>query len=113
MSGIREPKLLTASHIVPWSVDTANRLNPRNGLCLSALHDRAFDAGLITVTANMCIDIAPALIAQSDNPILKSAVLELRGRQITLPERFVPDAAFLEWHRNNRFGGRTTQATGR
>ncbi len=41
MSGLRVPKLLVASHIVPWSIDTQNRLNPSNGLCLSALHDHA------------------------------------------------------------------------
>lgn len=46
MSGLRQPELLVASHIVPWSEDKKNRLNPQNGLCLSALHDRAFDKGL-------------------------------------------------------------------
>lgn len=48
MSGVAEPVLLLASHIVPWSRDKANRLNPSNGLCLSAIHDRAFDRGLIS-----------------------------------------------------------------
>lgn len=103
MSGIRDPRLLTASHIVPWSVDRANRLNPRNGLCLSALHDRAFDTGLITVSQDMRIQVSPALMAQSGNAILKAAVLELDGRPMTLPERFVPDLSFLKWHREHRF----------
>lgn len=43
ISGLRHEKLVIASHIVPWSEDTKNRLNPQNGLCLSALHDRAYD----------------------------------------------------------------------
>lgn len=47
MSGLAEPRLLIASHIVPWSKDKTNRLNPSNGLCLSAIHDRAFDQGFI------------------------------------------------------------------
>ena len=47
ITGISEPELLVASHIVPWSVDKAVRLDPRNGICLNALHDRAFDKGLI------------------------------------------------------------------
>jgi predicted restriction endonuclease len=38
MSGLSDARLLVASHIVPWSQDKANRLNPSNGLCLSALH---------------------------------------------------------------------------
>ena len=37
--GLRHEKLVIASHIVPWSEDHLNRLNPQNGLCLSALHD--------------------------------------------------------------------------
>lgn len=41
--------LLNASHIIPWSVDVQNRLNPRNGLCLNAILDRAFDRGLMTI----------------------------------------------------------------
>lgn len=111
MSGIGEPKLLTASHIVPWSVDRANRLNPRNGLCLSALHDRAFDAGLITVNSDMRIEIASSLLAQSQDKSLKSAVLDLRGRQIALPDRFAPESAFLEWHRTHRFDRQTVPST--
>ena len=50
ITGMPIPELLTASHIVPWSVDHQNRLNPRNGLCLNAIHDRAFDRGLLTIT---------------------------------------------------------------
>src|ERR1035437_10336715 len=47
ISGINVPRLLVASHIKPWGKFPNDRLNPRNGLCLSALHDAAFDAGLI------------------------------------------------------------------
>ncbi|MGI0086127.1 MAG: HNH endonuclease, partial [Nitrososphaerales archaeon] len=39
ITGLSTPELLTASHIVPWSVDEKNRTNPSNGLCLNALHD--------------------------------------------------------------------------
>ena len=43
ITGIDMPELLIASHIMPWSMAAKNRLNPRNGLCLNALHDKAFD----------------------------------------------------------------------
>jgi putative restriction endonuclease len=43
------PQLLVASHVIPWAEDPMNRLNPRNGLCLNALHDRAFDRGLMWI----------------------------------------------------------------
>src|SRR5688572_26561406 len=41
VTGLSVRELLVASHIVPWADDPKNRLNPRNGLCLNALHDRA------------------------------------------------------------------------
>ncbi|MDO8984352.1 HNH endonuclease [Cypionkella sp.] len=52
LTGITEPALLRASHIIPWAAcDTdAERLNPDNGLLLSALWDAAFDRGLVTFT---------------------------------------------------------------
>ncbi len=41
ITGLSIPDLLIASHVIPWSKDEKNRLNPRNGLCLNAMHDRA------------------------------------------------------------------------
>ena len=52
------PSLLVASHIVPWRHDRANRVNPRNGLLLSALHDKAFDNGLLTVADDMTVRVS-------------------------------------------------------
>ena len=48
LSGIAEPELLRASHIVPWAAceSDAERLDVHNGLLLSALWDAAFDKGL-------------------------------------------------------------------
>ena len=42
ITGWENTQMLVASHIVPWRVDAANRLNPSNGLSLSVLHDKAF-----------------------------------------------------------------------
>jgi len=50
---LSEPKLLIASHIVPWRHDEKNRLNPSNGLSLSMLHDKAFDIEIIAINDNM------------------------------------------------------------
>ena len=58
ITGINVPELLTASHIVPWSEDVLNRTNPQNGLCLNALHDRAFDRGLITITEDLKVKLS-------------------------------------------------------
>jgi HNH endonuclease len=51
ITGIADPALLRASHIVPWAEsDDAQRLDVHNGLLLSALWDAAFDAGLVSFT---------------------------------------------------------------
>lgn len=51
-TGLSEPRLLRASHIVAWSSSTdTERLNPFNGLLLSAAYDAAFDNHLITLSA--------------------------------------------------------------
>jgi hypothetical protein len=102
MSGLAEPRLLIASHIVPWSKDKANRLNPSNGLCLSAIHDRAFDKGLLTLTDDFRIVLADEL-RKRDEAFVKQVLLPLAGRQIEMPERFVPDVAFLARHRAEVF----------
>ena len=49
ITGLAQPELLIASHIIPWSVNEKERLNPSNGICLNALHDKAFDSGLIAI----------------------------------------------------------------
>jgi len=53
ITGLTVPDLLVASHIIPWSEDSANRMNARNGLCLNAIHDRAFDRYLMWVDENL------------------------------------------------------------
>lgn len=50
MTGVTDPDLLRASHIIPWTKCESDqeRLNVHNGLLLSSLWDAAFDAGLVT-----------------------------------------------------------------
>ena len=102
MSGLTEPRLLVASHIVPWSKDKANRLNPRNGLCLSALHDKAFDSGLVTLSDDFRIILSKEL-SRNDEPFVRDVLFPLKGRSIDLPQRFLPDRGFLERHRRDVF----------
>lgn len=99
MTRISESRLLVASHIVPWKVDPKNRLNPRNGLCLSALHDKAFDRGLITITDDFLVDVSPALSKFEKEPFIRDTLIALRGKPIDLPEKFQPDVTFLRRHR--------------
>jgi putative restriction endonuclease len=104
ISGLCHEQLVIASHIVPWSEDTKNRLNPQNGLCLSALHDRAFDQGLITVMPDdFTVRVSPELHAKADDPFLSAGLLQFDRKRIRPPERFHPAPEFLERHAR-RFG---------
>ena len=100
ITGLSIPRLLVASHIVPWSHDPANRVNPRNGLLLSALHDRAFDTGLLTINDDMTVRVSPA---HSEDEFFSTVVAAYHGRPIRLPERFQPDKEFLAYHRERIF----------
>jgi predicted restriction endonuclease len=102
MSGLSEPQLLVASHIVPWSKDKANRLNPSNGLCLSAIHDKAFDKGLITVSNDFRVIVSKKL-RQKKGDFLRDVILSLHEKKIALPDRFQPKVEFLAWHRTAWF----------
>jgi len=99
MSGMRVPELLVASHIIPWFMDEKNRMNPHNGLCLNALHDKAFDNGLITVTPEYRIRISEKL--KNPRAFCQEHFLPLKGEKIRLPHRFPPARDLLEYH--NRF----------
>ncbi|WP_161780257.1 HNH endonuclease [Ferriphaselus sp. R-1] len=82
--------------------DKANRLNPSNGLCLSAIHDRAFDKGLISLSDDMRVVVSEEL-KQNKEKFVVEVLLPLEGRAIELPERFAPQREFIAWHRNELF----------
>lgn len=98
-TGIDNADLLIASHIVPWSKDEKNRLNPMNGLCLNALHDRAFDKGLITVSAeDYCIKVSSRLKKKNNIESLAQNFIALEGKSIFIPDKFVPSQELLKIH---------------
>lgn len=103
MTGVAAPQLLNASHIVPWRCDPAQRLNPKNGLCLNALHDRAFDRGLITVTVAYKVKVSDRLLAMADDSPRLAFVADCDGQEISLPDKFLPERRFLNYHRRYIF----------
>ncbi len=105
ISGVSDSRLLVASHIVPWSVDKANRLNPSNGLCLSSLHDKAFDSYLFTLSDDWRVVLSPSLKKTKD-AFLREVFWATEGKKIELPERFIPDLTFVEKHRAKTFAAR-------
>lgn len=101
ITGIDNTDLLIASHIVPWSKDEKNRLNPMNGLCLNALHDRAFDKGLITISADdYTIKVSSKLKKNGSVESIEMNFIKLDGAKIILPDKFLPSKEFLKIHNN-------------
>lgn len=103
ITGIPIPELLVASHIVPWSRGVQNRLNPRNGLCLNALHDKAFDKGLLTITADFKIKLSSAFGDFVKESSYQEYFSRYDGKQIMVPKKFVPDQDFLAYHQEQVF----------
>lgn len=100
---LAEPHLLEAAHIVPWrDGDPPNRLNPTNGLCLSVLHHRAFDRGLIALDSDFRLLLSPRL-AERDDRFIGTAFTPFAGKQIDLPRKFSPNPALLAHHRERIF----------
>lgn len=102
ITGLEVRELLVASHVVPWSADKVNRMNPRNGLCLNALHDRAFDRGLITLTLDLKIEVSTQM-KRARPSAARFWITEFDGASIAMPERFAPDPNLIAWHRENVF----------
>jgi HNH endonuclease len=99
VTGLAVQPLLTASHIIPWAEDEQNRLNPRNGLCLNALHDRAFDRHLMWIEDDYVIRFSRQLgeAADANNETVRW-VKSFDGARLLLPKKFAPDTEFLKRH---------------
>ena len=104
ITGIAVPELLIASHIKPWAVSDpeTERTNPRNGLCLNALHDKAFDKGLITVLPDYTVRVSSKL-KDYIHPNSISWLLQCDKQPIVKPEKFFPGREFLEYHNDTIF----------
>lgn len=101
ITGLPITELLVASHIVPWSIDKKNGLNPSNGLCLNALHDKAFDKGLLSFSDEYKILVSKKI--ETVEPDKVDYFLRYNKQKINLPARFLPDKNFIAYHRNNIF----------
>lgn len=102
ITGLQIPSLLVSGHIIPWSEDEKNRLNPRNGIAINALHDKAFENGLITITPNYKIKISSSIKEKNDSVLYDNYFLKYEGKEIYLPTKFLPDPELLKIH-NSRF----------
>jgi len=107
ITGIAIDTLLVASHIKPWkhSDEKTERTNPSNGLCLNALHDKAFDQGLISINKNFEIIVSHQLKNDQIDTITKNWIVSFAAKQIETPHKFLPDSRFIEYHNAVVFRG--------
>ncbi|WP_338872497.1 HNH endonuclease [Spirosoma sp. SC4-14] len=103
ISGIDIPQMLRASHIIPWSKNKQHRVNPENGLCLSALYDVAFDQGFIGVDTDYKIVLAEKLKKRKKEAYFQEHFGRLEGTEIRPPSKFFPRKDFLEYHLDKIF----------
>ncbi|WP_417601759.1 HNH endonuclease [Owenweeksia hongkongensis] len=102
ISGISNTELLIAGHIIPWAMDEKQRLNPRNGLLMNSLHDKAYENGLITIRPDYVILVSSEL--KSDEQVWsRDYFAKYDGQKIRTPNRFSPQPEFLEQHYQERF----------
>lgn len=99
ISGIDIPDLLVASHIIPWSENKEERLNPANGICLSAHFDTAFDRGYLYFDNDFRVIIGPKLKQYATQPYYFNWFKQFEGKRLDLPLKYLPSRDFLEWHR--------------
>jgi putative restriction endonuclease len=106
ISGLREPQLLDAAHIVPDAHEELGFPIVPNGLPLSKLHHAAFDSNLIGIDPDGRVHISKRLLLAQDGPLLEQGIKAMAGRQILQPNRpeDVPDRDRLS-HRFKSFLG--------
>jgi predicted restriction endonuclease len=96
-------ELLNASHIIPWSKNVERRADPRNGLALCVLHDRAFDRGLLAISDSFTVLISRKAKEQNSSRLHRVSLIEIEGKSISMPKRFTPDRIALTYHRKHIF----------
>jgi putative restriction endonuclease len=105
ITGIDIPDLLLASHIIPWSKNEEERLNPENGICLSALYDRAYDKGYIGINEKFEILLSSDLKKKYKEEYQSKYFAPLAGSKIILPQKYHPKKDFLQFHLDEIFRG--------
>ena len=105
VTGIDIPEMLVASHIIPWSKNEQERLNPENGICLSALYDKAFDKGLIGISEKYHVLISNELRKHEKQEFYPTFFAPLSDLKLHLPQKYLPRKEFLQFHLDTIYKG--------
>lgn len=94
--GITETEFLVAGHISSWAEDPENRLNPKNGICLCSLHDKAFEHGYIGLSDEFKVIVNPKV---NKSAPLYGNLKNHENNSMRIPKAGKPDIIFLKKHR--------------
>jgi len=103
LTGLDIPEVNRASHIIPWAERESTRMDPCNGLCLSATYDAAFDRHLITFNHDYELIVSKDLRDSLVSPAVQKHFIDRHGQPIGLPrdERWLPSQEYLQNHRKH------------
>jgi putative restriction endonuclease len=94
------PEVNRASHIVSWAEDPSKRLDPSNGLYLSATYDAAFDKHLISLDDDYRIILSSGIKDHYTNESVTDYFVKKEGHKINLPSSYQPNKKYLAKHRS-------------
>jgi putative restriction endonuclease len=86
LSGLPEPPLLDAAHIVSDRDERLGQPVVPNGIPLSKIHHAAFDAHLIGIDPDYRLHVSGRLLVKTNGPMLEG-LKRLNGGAIHLPTR--------------------------
>lgn len=95
ISGVNKRELVQACHILSWASHEDLRTNPTNGLCLNPFFHSAYDNNLVSVDADYNIHVSDSIISSTKDTRFRKYLESLRGRQITMPTKFLPNREYL------------------
>jgi len=101
VTGLDIPAVNRASHIIPWASGKSTRMDPRNGICLSATYDAAFDRNLISLDDDYRMILSKDIKDHHTSESVKNYFLMKEGNLISLPKSYRPELSYLETHRSN------------
>lgn len=103
ITGERTLPALEAAHIKSYSKSGPNLAH--NGLLLRSDLHKLFDAGYLTVTRDMKVEVSSRIKAEFENG---KEYYQFQGRDlIQVPKRkdFLPALEYVQWHNENVFNG--------
>lgn len=99
ITGLNSPSLLIAGHIIPWTEDKANRLNPLNGLCVNRLHDKLFEDGQMWIDQDFIIHFSDNFLElQKKTSSAYQWLKQVDGKPLNISKDIQPDIRFLRQH---------------